>query len=215
MNEQALLAAGEIYSRFVSHISDRGSLNDTIRVLVLRLAQGTPIGLEEAARLLQCQESDIEHHLANLPLRVERDEDDRIVGAGLTLRPTRHEFTVDGKRLYTWCALDALLFPIWLGRTAQISSHCVSTGRKVLLTVNPDSLDAVEPAEAAISIVAPDKASADIRQSFCVHVNFFASSQAAHAWADEQQGVAVLTMEDAFTLAKQLARSPVQKACSC
>src|SRR5262245_22737561 len=32
-------------------------------------------------------------------------------GRSLTLHPTPHRFTVNGRQLYTWCALDTLIFP--------------------------------------------------------------------------------------------------------
>lgn len=36
----------------------------------------------------------------------------RIVGHELTLRETPHRFAVDGRQLFTWRALDTLIFPV-------------------------------------------------------------------------------------------------------
>ena len=46
----------------------------------------------------------------------EYDEHERIVGYCVTLRETGHAFEVDGEHLYTWCALDALMFPAVTGK---------------------------------------------------------------------------------------------------
>ena len=49
------------------------------------------------------------------------------LGWELTLRPTPHGFNVDGKQLYTWCALDTLFFPAVIGRPARVESPCAAT----------------------------------------------------------------------------------------
>jgi alkylmercury lyase len=65
--------------------------------------------------------------LADLP-DLETDEQGRIVGSGLTLRPTPHRFALDGRQLYTWCALDTLIFPVVLGQGATVESPCHGAG---------------------------------------------------------------------------------------
>lgn len=67
-----------------------------VGALIRRLAYGTPITRIEAATLVGCTESNLDTHVAQLPFRMELDDEGRIVGAGLTLRPTPHEFVVDG-----------------------------------------------------------------------------------------------------------------------
>src|SRR5258708_17688978 len=123
--------------------------------LIRRLAYGTPITRVEAATLVGCTESDLDTHLAQLPFRVEVDDEGRIVGAGLTLRPTPHEFVIYGSRLYTWCAIDTFIFSLLLGRSAQVISPCASTGHAVSVTVSPEGILAADPPEAVVSVVAP------------------------------------------------------------
>lgn len=41
---------------------------------------------------------------------------------GLTHEPTKHALDLDGRRLYVWCALDAVGIPVALGRSARIMS---------------------------------------------------------------------------------------------
>ena len=201
--------ATEIAGQLESHAAqpEQAEFTRSVGALVRRLAEGLPIAPSEAATLLGWRESDLDARLALLPLRVERDDKGCIVGAGLTLRPTRHQFVIDGKRLYTWCALDGLIFPILLGRTAYVTSPCVSTGRMVSVTVSPEGILAADPPEAVLSVVPPERNSTDIRESFCVHVNFFASTEAARTWSAERKDAAVLSLQEAFGLANNMAQS--------
>lgn len=134
----------------------------------------------------------------------EYDDNGDIVGLGLTLRETRHSFEVDGHRLYTWCALDALMFPALIGKVARVTSHCPQTGAPVSLTVAPQAISGLAPASAAVSLVMPE-ASADIRGSFCCQVHFFASTDAARAWAQSRTGIEIVTVEEAFRLGRLIA----------
>ncbi|MBF4990958.1 organomercurial lyase MerB [Methylophilus sp. QUAN] len=139
----------------------------------------------------------------------EYDNDGNIIGYGLTLRETSHVVEIDSRRLYAWCALDTLMFPALIGRTARVSSHCAATGAPVALTVTPDEIRDVEPAHAAVSLVLP-QAAADIRQSFCCHVHFFASALTAEDWASEHQGVEIVSVQEAFGLGRKLNRHLLQ-----
>jgi alkylmercury lyase len=201
--------AAELTRRIAAHFSQPEQVDHirSVGTLVRRLAEGVPLARNEAAKLLGQRESELDAHLARLPLRVELDDQGRIVGAGLTLRPTRHRFVINGKQLYTWCAPDALIFPILLHQTAEVNSRCVATGRRVSLAVAPEGILAADPAEIVVSIVAPETSSADLRQSSCLHVNFFVSPDAARAWSSGHPPRAVLNLPEAFELAKNMAQS--------
>jgi Alkylmercury lyase/MerR family regulatory protein len=54
---------------------------------------------------------------------------------GLTLNPTPHRFELNERVLFTWCALDSLMFPGLIGQTAQVQSPCASTGTPIGVTV--------------------------------------------------------------------------------
>lgn len=139
----------------------------------------------------------------------EYDHDGKIVGYGLTLRETSHAFEIDGRRLYAWCAFDTLMFPALIGQTARVSSHCAATAAPISLTVTPNDIRDVEPADVAVSLVIP-QAAADIRQSFCRHVQFFASALAAEDWASKHKGAEIVSVQDAFGLGRELARHLLQ-----
>lgn len=133
----------------------------------------------------------------------EYDEQGRIVGHGITLNPTPHVFEVGGHRLYTWCALDTLIFPAVIGQSVRVSSPCRVTGTPIHLEVGPKRVVSVEPATAVVSIITPDGAAA-VRSAFCNQVHFFASPTAAAPWLREHPDTSVLGVRDAFDLGRQL-----------
>lgn len=139
----------------------------------------------------------------------EYDDDGKIVGYSLTLRATSHIFEIDGGRLYAWCALDTLMFPALIGETARVSSHCAATGAPVSLTISPNAIRDAVPADAAVSMIHPQM-TADIRQSFCCYVHFFASVPTAKDWASKHQGVEIVSVQDAFGLDQELNRHLLQ-----
>src|SRR3546814_10048037 len=100
---------------------------------------------------------------------------------GLTVSRTAHQMTVNGRRLWTWCAYDTLFLPTLLGETGEIETRDPETGRVIRLTVSPNGIEAAEPAGAMASIVAPhlwDQTSADLlRASACHIMSFVARSE--------------------------------------
>src|SRR6185369_8064833 len=115
---------------------------------------------------------------------IEYDNDANLVACGLSLIPTQHCFQVNGQNLFTWCALDALMYPVALKQTAQVKSHSPVTGIEVRLTVTPTGVTSLTPTDAVVSIVIPaDQAGCcNIRNAFCSQVHFINSPQAAGTW---------------------------------
>ena len=188
------------------------SMGGLYRPLLRLLADGRPVSVEDLAATAGRPVDDIRQTVASLPY-VERDDQGRIVGSGLTLRETPHHFEVEGKRLYTWCALDALVFPGLLGRTARIESPCHGTGTPVRVTVEPTGVTRVDPATAVVSVVSivvPGKPDS-IRGAFCDHVHFFASTQAAQGWLDEHPGMTVHPVAEAFRLGRPLVETLLEQ----
>ena len=130
------------------------------------------------------------------------DDDGRVVGFGLTLRPTPHRFVVDGQVLYTWCATDTLIFPAILGRPANVESRCPVTAGRIRLEVAPDGVVSVDPPLTVVSQVHPAEVVDDIRGVVCRHGHFFSSAEAARDWAAEHTEGAVLPVADAFDRAR-------------
>ena len=180
------------------------------RPLLHLLATGDPASPEDIATATRRPVDDVRAMLTELP-SLEFDEHGRVVGSGITLRPTPHRFEVDKRTLYTWCALDTLIFPGILGRTAHVTSPCHATGDPIRLTVKPEQITNLEPATAVVSLVAPDPG-APIRAGFCNHVHFFRSSEAAHPWLAEHPDAAVLPVQNALELGHRLAAAHPETA---
>ena len=117
------------------------------------LARRKEASLEEIAAASGKSPEEVRTALDRFP-SAEWDEQGRIVGLGLTLGLTPHRLELEGRTLFAWCALDALLFPVVLGRPASIESPCRGTGELVHIEVTPAGIEAVEPPSAVVSIVA-------------------------------------------------------------
>jgi alkylmercury lyase len=167
------------------------------------LADGEPVPVPALAEAADLAEDDLRSRLAGVP-DTEYDERGRILGQGLTLRPTRHRFRVRGNDLYTWCALDTLLFPVLLNETATIESTAPATGDTIRVTAGPDTVTSVEPETAVVSLVNPENLSS-IRSSFCTRVNFYATAEDAEAFLDAHPDGAVMAIRDAHAWARRFA----------
>jgi len=168
------------------------------------LAEGNPVPKAAVARALGLSEPDIAPVLAEIP-SLEFDEAGHIVGAGLSLRPTPHQVEIGGRQLYTWCALDTLIFPVLLGRTARVISPCAATGFPVRLRVGPKKVRDLEAASAVVSLQLFE-GNRDVRKAFCPHSNFFASEEAAASWLRAHPDGWVLPVGQAHPLALDVAR---------
>lgn len=196
-----------IYSKKIAESLSSGNHPEefaTLFVTLLRqLVMGRPVSREALGTALGWSGQRVATVLEPAP-GTEYDEQGNIIGLGLTLRETPHVFEVDGRRLYTWCALDTLMFPALIGKTARVTSRCAATGRPITLTVAPEAVLQVEPAKTMVSLLTPD-ASPDIRCSFCCHVHFFASPSVANAWASTHPGIELVPVENAFGLGHLIA----------
>jgi alkylmercury lyase len=172
------------------------------RRLVVLLSDGRPISPERLAAELGRSREDVVSVLRKR-LSLEWDAAGNLVGAGLTLNPTPHRFELNGRVLFTWCALDSLMFPGLIGQTVHVQSPCASTGTPIRVTVTPHGVEQLEPPQAVVSLVTPE-ASADIRRVFCDYVHFFRSPQAASAWLDQHPGATILPVGDAYQVGKYL-----------
>ena len=178
---------------------DAGLLIPLLRLLV----DGDPVTVEQLADASGRTLDDVRRGLAAVP-DTEYDDQGRIIGQGLTLRPTAHRFTVAGEELYTWCALDTLIFPALLERAARIESVSPAGGDTIRVTVDPaGGVTRVEPSTAVVSLVNPDKITS-IRSSFCNQVHYFTSPGDAAGWLAEHPEAEVVTVADAFQLGAAL-----------
>jgi alkylmercury lyase len=176
------------------------------------LAGGKPASPEEIAAFAGKSPEEVQAALDRFP-STEWDEQGRVVGLGLTLHLTPHRLKLEGRTLFAWCALDALLFPALLGRPASIESPCRSTGELVHIEVTPAGIERVEPPSAVVSIVAA-RDLATFRRVSCNNAHFFSSPEAASRWLEKHPEATILSVEDAFRLGRLIAEDLSDISCS-
>jgi alkylmercury lyase len=76
------------------------------------LADGEPVSRERLATALKRPVAEVTEVLRQCE-DIVFDGEGRVVSAGISLQPTSYQFEVKGHLLYTWCALDTLIFPAW------------------------------------------------------------------------------------------------------
>src|SRR5215212_1596248 len=167
------------------------------------LARGKPASPEEIAAASNKSPEEVRAALERSP-SAEWDEQGRVVGLGLTLQLTPHRLELEGRTLFAWCALDALLFPILLERPASIESPCRGTGELVHIEVTSAGIEVVEPPSAVVSIVAARDLT-NFRRVSCNNAHFFSSSEAASRWLEKHPEATILSVEDAFWLGRLIA----------
>jgi alkylmercury lyase len=166
---------------------------------------GEPVFPTKIAHALDLQGSEVEEILAGWVDwgTVHYSADHRIVAArGLGLYKSSHRFEVDGRILYTWCALDTFYIADLLGSTARIESTCPVTNERISFVLGPDGVTNVVPANTVVSVIVPERPmTTDVRLNFCRFVHFFASEDAGARWISEQNGTFVLlSLKEAFVL---------------
>jgi alkylmercury lyase len=172
------------------------------------LAEGQPVARVTLAQRLGISEDKVNGILDRWP-GVFADSQRRIVGYwGLALPAaytSRHQLTIGGRKLSAWCAWDTLFLPQLLAQTAEIQSAGPDQGATVSLTVSPERVERVQPAGAQMSFLLPDAAAVqkDVVTTFCHFVHFFASRQAGESWAAQHPGTFLLSIEQAYALARR------------
>ncbi len=186
--------------------------NSRLLIRVWRtLAKGLPVSGEQIDQMIA--DLGVNQDEAGEFLRgvTERDSSDSIVGIfGLSLNDHPHRFTVNGASFTTWCAEDALFLPPMLKQTATVESYSPVSKEKVRLTVGPERVEEVSPADAVLSIVTLDPSMVDtssveaIYGNFCEQIHFFASREDAERWAAGRDNIDILSVEEGYELGKQV-----------
>lgn len=169
------------------------------------LAQGEPVELQTLAAAVSVPLRRVEAIIKNWP-GVYCDKKRRFVGYwGLAIPQMSHKFSVDGRRLYTWCAWDSLFLPEILGKGADVESICPVTQDPIRLEVTTGGVERVEPATTVMSFVVPDpiKFQQNVLTSFCHYVHFFSSREAGQAWTSRHDGTFIVTLDQAVFLAQE------------
>ncbi len=176
------------------------------------LAQGEPVSRDRLADALNTSHEKINHFLQDR-MGVYYDDNQNIIGyMGLGLAKMTHQFTVNNKTLYTWCAWDSLFIPALLNTTAHVESLCQATKEPVRFTVSSDGVKELNPEDAVMSVLIPDAGDEgftescckDVISSFCHFVYFFKSHETGLGWVNtRKESYAVLSIKEAFELGRQ------------
>jgi len=190
-------------------------LADTLLQL---LSEGEPVSAERYAQAVGLPVEEIQEIFEESQVKgAEFDDNGNLIGNALTLKPTRHHFKVDGKQLYAWCSLDTLFLPSLLDKTAQVESTDPITDESISLTISPEGVSNVMPETAVSSIVVPGMTAncescipnqTGPESAVCSQMFYFASKESANQWVIDHSDVAILTVQEAFELAKQVWLEP-------
>jgi alkylmercury lyase len=174
--------------------------------LLQLLAEGKPVAPEELARALHRPLPETQALLQTWDHRV--DQEGNIIAVALSQVPAPHQFHLGEQTFYTWCALDALLFPALLGRTARVISTCPVTGQEIRLTVTPEAIKDLSPASAVVSVRLPGEEIdlCHVQEDLCDAGHFFASREVASSWPSLHPKAVLLSIEEAAQLGRVMAR---------
>src|SRR5215469_16122943 len=167
------------------------------------IVQGYPVAPELLASRLHRDLDEVRAILGAHP-ELEYDAQGNLVGSGLTLVPTAHQFQVGQRTLFAWCAFDTFTYPVELHLCAQVTSRCPVTGSSIRLTVTPEQVLDLDPGEAQVSLVVDVAAEccSNVREDVCNYGHFFASRETASLWQAAHQEALILTVEEAYQVGK-------------
>jgi alkylmercury lyase len=178
------------------------------------LARGKPVSPRQLAAIWEIP---LEHVRAILKRSVARgvaqiDDQGNLVGGVLSLVKTPHRISVDGSQLFAWCAYDAIYAPGVLGKTAQIESKDPITGETIRLSITPDGVSKVYPADTVVTVVG---AETDLvggpTSPRCGQMLFFGSRESAEKWTKSRPDVSILSVEEVFEIARLFQIMPARR----
>lgn len=174
--------------------------------LYQQLALGKPVEIEQLQTMSQLTKQQIKHLLHTWP-GVFFDDNNNVNGFwGMTTEKMPHQLNINENIIYTWCAWDTLFIPGLINITVNVISTCPVTARRIELTVSPSQAYPINNQPVFLSFVNPDEGrlNDDVTTSFCHFVHYFDSRSVAEQWTDEHPDTFLLTLDDAFMVAKQV-----------
>jgi alkylmercury lyase len=182
---------------------DPAILRRLIPASIRLLAEGEPVSPARIADASGVPVGQAEASLRGVS-DVEWTADGRVEGFGLTRRPTPHRIRIGEADLYTWCAMDTLIFAALLERPVQIESPDGATGEPLHLETDGVGVIAANPHAIVVSWFV-DPTATGLRAATCQFGHFFASRQSAASWAERYPQGGVLTLDEAMEAARALA----------
>jgi alkylmercury lyase len=174
-------------------------------IMQVLVETGQPLSLTRLARLVRMNLADLAAHLAHVP-DTEFDAQGNIVGWGITLLPTRHQFCLKEHPFFTWCAFDTVLFPPLLQVEASVQSRCSATGQPITFVApHNGAITDLLPATSMVSLIVPTERCKCVRGTFCAQSLFFQSEEAASPWIALHSDAVLLSVKEAAYLGQLIA----------
>lgn len=167
---------------------------------------GQPLTLAPLAACLQMSQRALQTYLTQVS-DTEFDEQGQIVGWGITLLPTQHQFRLQEHLLFTWCAFDTVLFPPLLQVEAQVQSICSVSGLPITFVATPKGILDLRPATSVLSLILPTQRCDCARGTFCRQSLFFQSEEVAAPWLASHPEAVLLSVGEAAQVGTLIAAS--------
>lgn len=212
MTRNDIATADELWEAACCHFPVLPPEEQRAGLTILReLARGDPLTIAHLARALGTPVEAAEALTRDSALSpfVHKDEGGRIQGFyGLSVMPTHHQITINGRKLWAWCAPDTLLYPELFRASAAIETRDPEAGELVRLTVSPDRIVAVEPADVVASIRRPeawDASSAARIMATACHFNFFfASRESGEHWVAKHPETILQSLDAVYAFIRRV-----------
>jgi alkylmercury lyase len=215
MNKAATTATiDEMFEVTARHLPVPSPEEQRTGIVLLRelAATGEPVTIAQLARALGTPNDAAEAFTRDSVLSpfVDLGEGGRIQGFyGISVKPTRHQFTFNGRNLWAWCAPDTLEHPELLGGPTAVESKDPETDQVIRLTVSPARVEAVEPKGVVVSMRRREKWDWDARSalqimsSICHFQFFFASRESGERWVSNHADTSLLSLDEVFEFVKR------------
>ncbi len=172
------------------------------------LARGRPLPVEAIADATGVRVDLVE--TAVDAAHCERDARGRLIDLyGMSLTPTLHRLEIDGKILFSCCALWAHVIPKLVATTVRVESVDPIRREAIRLSVSAQGIESVElPGSAATLAIATQEAiEADVSDAFCRQVCHFVSRESAEEFAATRSSHYVLELSELQAAADLLHQS--------
>ena len=121
---------------------------------------------------------------------------------GLSLEPSPHSVDIAGNQRWVWCAWDALFIPIILDTTLSLTSVCPISGGPISIRVSPLGVLDPKPATMVMSFIGSVGPAGNGVGACCPFIHFLQSEEAGRRWQASHPTGCVLSLGQAFELAK-------------
>jgi alkylmercury lyase len=186
-----------------------------LQVIALQLlSKGDPVSPERLAEAWGMPLTQVEaiFEQAGAQGTLQLDDSGKMIGSAISLIPSVHQFQINGKTLYAWCAYDAVYAPGVIGKNAVIESVDPLSNESIRIDVSPDGVMGSKPEEIYVTVVGMEADSKGGAQSpRCSQMHFFVSEENVKKWSADRSGVVFMTVDQLYDLAREFQIEPAKQ----